>query len=249
MRVVNEEGKELGVESGELRVVNEEANIEFLSELKFDEKGLVPAIIQDYKTNAVLMLGYMNRESIEKSLQTGKVHFYSRSRQKLWQKGETSGHFQYIKSISADCDRDTLLVKVEQVEAACHTGSYTCFFNVLEDGKLVEKSIPAENGQMAADTFDGDCKAKILQQVYNVVADRLVNPKEGSYTNYLFENGLDKILKKVGEETAEVIIAAKNKSIDEIRYEVADLFYHIIVLLVDRKMALDDIYDELKRRR
>lgn len=214
-----------------------------LKDIKFDGNGLVPAIVQDYKTNEVLMMAYMNSEALEKSLETGKAHYWSRSRQKLWCKGETSGHYQHIKSISMDCDCDALLLKVEQVEAACHTGHYSCFYRELEKNDLKETSEPV---------FDAEkvyTKSAILQELYDIIVDRTINPKEDSYTNYLFEKGLDKILKKVGEETAEVIIAAKNKSKDEIRYEIADLFYHLFVLMVERGVKLDDIYEELKGRR
>jgi len=209
----------------------------FIEQIKFDEKGLVPAIIQDYKTGEVLMLAYMNRESLQQTIESGKTVFWSRSRQQLWTKGETSGHFQYVKNIRLDCDNDSLLIQVEQVEAACHTNHYSCFYRELKEGQLVEAGRSEFN------------KAKVLQEVYDVVTDRMKNPKEGSYTNYLFEKGIDKILKKVGEESAEVIIAAKNAVPDEIRYEVADLFYHIIVMLVERGMTLDEIYKELEGRR
>ena len=218
--------------------------VNILNELKFDDKGLIPVIAQDYKTNEVLMLAYMNKDAFEKTLETGLVHYWSRSRQKLWLKGETSGHYQHMKTIRADCDRDTLLIKVEQKVAACHTGHYSCFFRELKGEELKEVSDSAlGDGRV----YNGN--AKILEEIYDVIVDRTINPKEGSYTNYLFEKGLDKILKKVGEEAAEVIIAAKNKSGDEIRYEIADLFYHIIVLLVERGMRLDDIYGELMKRR
>jgi len=216
---------------------------DMLNELKFDDKGLIPVIVQDHETNEVLMMAYMNREALEKSFDTGMAHYWSRSRNKLWLKGETSGHFQKIKSISTDCDSDTLLLKVEQKEAACHTGHYSCFYRELSREEFKE---------LADKVFDAGKvynKSAILQELYDVIVDRTVNPKEGSYTNYLFEKGLDKILKKVGEEAAEVIIAAKNKSESEIRYEIADLFYHLFVLMVERGIKLDDIYDELKGRR
>jgi phosphoribosyl-ATP pyrophosphohydrolase/phosphoribosyl-AMP cyclohydrolase len=214
------------------------------NELKFDGNGLVPVVVQDYKSNEVLMLAYMNKEAYEKSVETKMVHYWSRSRNRLWLKGESSGHYQNIKSISVDCDNDALLIKVEQVEAACHTGHYSCFFRELEDGKAKETSETVFDPEKVY----GDNSA-ILQEVYDVIVDRRVNPKEGSYTNYLFDKGLDKILKKVGEEAAEVIIAAKNKSKDEIRYEISDLFYHLFVLMVERDVKLDDIYNELKGRR
>lgn len=214
------------------------------NELKFDSNGLIPVIVQDYKSNEVLMMAYMNKEAYEKSVETQKAHYWSRSRNKLWLKGETSGHFQNIKSINVDCDNDALLMKVEQVEAACHTGHYSCFYREVEKGETKETS----GTVFDAEKVYGD-KSRILQEVYDVIIDRKLNPKEGSYTNYLFDKGIDKILKKVGEESAEVIIASKNKSKDEIRYEIADLFYHLFVLMVDREVKLDDIYDELKGRR
>jgi phosphoribosyl-ATP pyrophosphohydrolase/phosphoribosyl-AMP cyclohydrolase len=215
-----------------------------IKELKFDGDGLIPVVVQDFRSNEVLMVAYMNREALDKSMETGMAHYWSRSRKKLWKKGETSGHYQYIKSICVDCDGDTILLKVEQKEAACHTGHYSCFYRELDEAGLKETS----GTVFDAEKVYGD-KAGILQEVYDVIVDRTINPKEGSYTNYLFEKGLDKILKKVGEESAEVIIAAKNKSKDEIRYEIADLFYHLFVLMVERGVRLDDIYEELKGRR
>jgi len=212
--------------------------------IKFDDRGLIPVITQDVNTNEVLMMAYMNEEAYKKSIETGKVHYWSRSRNKLWLKGETSGHYQIIKSISMDCDGDTLLIKVEQIGGACHTGHKSCFFREIgENGikETEEKVFDEDKAYMES--------AAVLKEVYDVIVDRTINPKEGSYTNYLFEKGLDKICKKVGEEAAEVIIAAKNKNKDEIRYEVADLFYHIMVLLVERGVKLEDIYRELKSRR
>lgn len=202
-----------------------------IEDLKFNEQGLIPAIVTDCDTGEVLMQAYMNRAAIEMTRETKKVTFWSRSRQKLWQKGETSGNFLYLCGMSADCDGDSLLITARPAGPACHTGSRSCFFNELEGFE------PVKN------------KGFILKEVYNIVEDRKANPKEGSYTNYLFEKGIDKILKKVGEEAAEVIIAAKNNSKEEIRYEVADLFYHIIVMLSDRGMTLEDIYGELGKRR
>jgi len=217
---------------------------EIIKDLKFDANGLIPVITQDYKTNEVLMLAYMNEEAFNKSLETGKVHYFSRSRNKLWLKGESSGHFQNIKSIKPDCDNDALLIKVEQIEAACHTGHYSCFYREIEKDAVKETSEKVFDEK----TVYGD-KSKVLQEVYDVIVDRTIHPKEGSYTNYLFEKGLDKILKKVGEETAEVIIASKNKDKGEITYEISDLFYHLFVLMVERGVKPDDIYDELKKRR
>jgi phosphoribosyl-ATP pyrophosphohydrolase/phosphoribosyl-AMP cyclohydrolase len=214
-------------------------------ELRFGKDGMIPAIIQDADSNEVLMMAYMNREALEKSLKTGRTHFWSRSRRKLWMKGETSGHFQTIVESYFDCDKDALLFKVEQTEAACHTGHYSCFFNKIDKNyEIVEK------GEKAFDPVEVyKDNAVILKELYNIVADRRYYPKEGSYTNYLFSEGLDKILKKVGEESAEVIIASKNCSRKEVTYEVSDLLYHLMVLLVEQNITLEDIYVELRKRR
>lgn len=217
---------------------------ELINELKFDEKGLIPVIVQDFKSNEVLMMAYMNKEAFEKSMDTGMAHYWSRSRKRLWLKGETSQHYQYIKSAGIDCDGDTLLLKVEQKEAACHTGHYSCFYRQMSNEGIQETS----NTVFDTDKVYGS-GAEILKEVYNVVLDRKINPKEGSYTNYLFEKGVDKILKKVGEETAEVIIAAKNEDKAEITYEISDLLYHLFVLMVHDGVELEDIYNELRGRR
>lgn len=209
----------------------------FVDQIKFDEKGLVPCIVQDINTNRVLMVAYMNKESLEMTLESKKATFYSRSRQCLWLKGEHSGHFMNVKEMYVDCDADTLIVKVVPDGAACHTGNYSCFYRkVNENGELDE--VKTENG----------ADVGIFDDVYKVIVDRRDNPKEGSYTNYLFDKGIDKILKKVGEETAEVIIGAKNASKDEIQYEVADLMYHLSVMLCERGLCWQDIYDELYKR-
>ncbi len=214
-----------------------------ISKLKFDEKGLIPAIIQDIKTGKVLMLAYMNGESLAKTMATGKTWFYSRSRQSLWQKGETSGNVQVVKEIRYDCDEDTLLILVEATGAACHTGHYSCFFRSL-DGEIVEeKEFDLET------TYQAKTGPSILLELSEVIKDRKAKMPEGSYTTYLFGKGLDKILKKVGEENAEVIIAAKNRSKEEITYEVSDLIYHLLVLLAEQEVELDDIFTELKARR
>lgn len=227
-----------------------------MNELKFDEKGLIPVVTQDSRTDEVLMVAYMNKEALQKSIESGKVHYWSRSRNSLWLKGETSGHYQIIKSISYDCDSDALLVKAEQKGAACHTGHHSCFYRKLdgenmhqEDTTLLDAAKAEESNTAALIPNDSGDISKVLQELYNVIADRKINPKEGSYTNYLFSKGLDKILKKVGEETAEVIIAAKNSSKDEIKGEVADLMYHLCVLMVESGVNLNDIYEELKERR
>ena len=210
--------------------------MEFLNDLKFDEKGLIPAIAQDAVSGEVLMCAYMNKDSILKTLETGKATYFSRSRNELWEKGETSGHYQHVKDILVDCDGDALVLKVEQEGAACHTENPSCFYRKVVDGKLVE--IPTGLGRQPG----------ILYDVYNIIVDRVKNPKEGSYTNYLFEKGIDKMLKKVGEESAEVIIASKNYVKAEVQYETADLLYHLYVVLVEQGLTWDDIFGELSSR-
>ena len=199
-----------------------------IDELKFDEKGLIPAIVTDAVSGKVLMLAYMNKESLKISMEKGLTCFWSRSRQELWLKGETSGNYQHIVSITADCDRDTLLVKVEKDGPACHTGAETCFNDeVWESDELHEF------------TYEG---------LMNLLIGRKIEKKEGSYTTYLFEKGLDKILKKVGEETTEVIIAAKDKDKKNTIYEIADLAYHVMVLMIEAGISLEDIHRELASR-
>jgi phosphoribosyl-ATP pyrophosphohydrolase/phosphoribosyl-AMP cyclohydrolase len=199
-----------------------------IDELKFDEKGLIPAIVTDAVSGKVLMLAYMNKESLKVSMEKGLTCFWSRSRQELWLKGETSGNYQHIVSITADCDRDTLLVKVEKDGPACHTGAETCFNDeVWESDELHEF------------TYEG---------LMNLLIGRKIEKKEGSYTTYLFEKGLDKILKKVGEETTEVIIAAKDKDKKNTVYEIADLAYHVMVLMIEAGISLEDIHRELASR-
>ena len=201
------------------------------SQFKLNEQGLLPVIVQHYKTKDVLMLAYMNEEAFDKTIKTGKMTYYSRSRNALWVKGETSGHFQYVKSLTIDCDKYTLLAKVDQIGAACHTGNPTCFFQPLA-GTDDEKANPQ----------------RIFEHVYHTIVDRKQNPKEGSYTNYLFEKGIDKILKKVGEEATETVIAAKNPNLEELKYEVTDLLYHLMVLMVERGLSWEDITQELSDR-
>lgn len=215
-----------------------------LDEVKFDQQGLVPAIIQDIDSGRVLMMAYMNRESLSKTLESGRTCFFSRSRQELWVKGETSGHVQNVKEIFYDCDQDCLLIQVEQVGAACHTGHYSCFYRSIEGG---EKELPLYNlEKIYADGLEGP---GILYELYEVVKGRKKTMPAGSYTAYLFEKGIDKILKKVGEENAEVIIAAKNSDKSELVYEVSDLLYHLLVLLVEQDVELSDIFAELRSRR
>lgn len=211
------------------------------AKIKFDAHGLVPAVIQDAATGTVLMVAYMNKESLDKTLATGVTWFYSRSRRALWQKGETSGHVQKIREIYYDCDGDTLLVKVDQTGAACHEGTFSCFSRRL-DGREEERDADA------AKAYDNPAMT-ILYELYNVINDRKANPKEGSYTTYLFEKGRDKILKKVGEEAAETIIASKNADKGEILYEMADLWYHCLVLLAHHGITPTELLAELKGRR
>ncbi|MFA7573444.1 MAG: bifunctional phosphoribosyl-AMP cyclohydrolase/phosphoribosyl-ATP diphosphatase HisIE [Lutispora sp.] len=200
-----------------------------VEEIKFDDRGLVPAVVQDADTKKVLMLAYMNKESIKKTLKEREACYYSRSRKELWKKGETSGNIQKVKGFYYDCDKDSILIIVEQIGVACHTGEISCFFNEV---------LKAENEE-----------ADVLKDLYNLLGERKENPIEGSYTNYLFEKGLDKILKKVGEETSEVIIGAKNKSKRELVYEISDLVYHVLVLMVNENVSIEDIKKELRRRR
>ncbi len=197
-------------------------------ELKFDEKGLIPAIVVDAKTKEVLTLAYMNAESLEITLKENKTCFYSRSRQTLWRKGETSGNYQHVVSITADCDKDALVVMVEKDGPACHTGAESCFFNPLY--------INEEKHEFS------------LRGLYELLLERNAERPQGSYTTYLFEKGIDKILKKVGEESTEVIIAGKADDKKETIYEIADLAYHVMVLMVQMGITVDEVRDELASR-
>ena len=199
-----------------------------IDDLKFDEKGLIPAIVVDAVNGKVLTLAYMNRESLKISMEKGLTCFWSRSRQELWLKGETSGNYQHIVSITADCDRDALVVKVEKDGPACHKGTESCFNDVIW-----------ESDELHEFTYQG---------LMDLIAGRKREKKEGSYTTYLFEKGLDKILKKVGEETTEVIIAAKDKDKENTIYEIADLTYHVMVLMIEAGISLEDIHKELASR-
>lgn len=206
--------------------------------------GLVPAIIQDSKSGQVLMLAYMNEEALQKTLDTGRTWFYSRSRQVLWMKGESSGHVQEVQEILYDCDEDTLLIKVEQKGTACHTGHYSCFYRDIEGKEVAAPLFDLEKVYSAAQNSPA-----IIYELYDVIKDRQKNMPEGAYTTYLFSKGLDKILKKVGEENAEVIIAAKNREKSEVIYETADLVYHLLVLLAEQGVEPGEIFAELKSRR
>ncbi len=199
-----------------------------IDELKFDERGLIPAVVADAENGKVLTLAYMNKESLRISMEKGLTCFWSRSRQELWLKGETSGNYQHIVSITADCDRDALLVKVEKDGPACHTGTESCFNDEVW-----------ESSERHEFTLDG---------LMTLIKGRKTEKKEGSYTTYLFEKGLDKILKKVGEESTEVIIAAHAKDKKETVYEIADLTYHLMVLMIEAGISLEDIHRELASR-
>ena len=214
----------------EIKMTSFESMMEF-SQFKTNEQGLIPVVVQHYKTQEVLMLAYMNEEAFYKTIKTGKMTYYSRSRQQLWTKGETSGHFQYVKSLTIGCDYDTLLAKVDQIGAACHTGNPTCFFQPL-----------------VGNDYDETNPLQVFEAVYDTIVDRRENPKEGSYTNYLFDKGIDKILKKVGEEATEVVIAAKNPNPEEVKYEMADFLYHAMVLMVEKGISWEDIIKELADR-
>ncbi len=200
-----------------------------IEELKFDENGLIPAIVVDYATKKVLTLAYMNKESLKISLEKGLTCFYSRSRQELWLKGETSGNYQHIVSITADCDKDALTVVVKKEGPACHTGTDSCFNDLVYENEELNNEFSMEN-------------------LMKMLVGRKIEKKEGSYTTYLFEKGIDKILKKVGEESTEVIIAGKANDKKETIYEIADLTYHIMVLMIEMGISLDEVTAELASR-
>ena len=213
-----------------IKMDNFEAALKW-KDLKKNSDGLVPVVVQDYRTDEVLMLAYMNEEAFNTTINLGKMTYWSRSRNELWIKGMTSGHVQYVKSLTADCDYDTILAKVSQIGVACHTGNSTCFFN-----EIVKKEYMEKNPQ------------KVLEDVYSIIVDRKANPKEGSYTNYLFDKGIDKILKKCGEECTEIVIAAKNPNPEEIKYEISDFLYHMMVLMVEKGVTWEEVMQELSQR-
>lgn len=234
--MVNKNAKEIDslkmlLKSNGIPMAALEASISW-EEFKKNSDGMVPVIVQDYKTDAVLMLAYMNKEAYEKTLSTGKMTYWSRSRDELWVKGDTSGHYQYVKSLVADCDKDTILAKVSQIGPACHTGNYSCFFNSIMEKEDAKVSNPL----------------KVFEDVFAVIQDRKVNPKEGSYTNYLFDKGIDKILKKLGEEATEIVIAAKNPNPNEIKYEISDFLYHMMVLMAEKGITWEEIIEDLAKR-
>lgn len=201
-------------------------------DFKKNSEGLVPVVVQEAKTDEVLMVAYMNEEAYEQTVRTGKMTYFSRSRQELWLKGETSGHYQYVKSLTADCDLDTILARVTQVGAACHTGNHSCFFQEI----------------LTKDNEQDTNPRRVLEEVSAVIHDRKQNPKEGSYTNYLFDKGIDKILKKLGEEATEIVIAAKNPNPNEIKYEISDFLYHMMVLMEEKGVTWEEITEELAKR-
>ncbi len=206
-----------------------------VSRLKFDAQGLIPAVIQDWRDGSVLMVGYMNREALERTVAKGTVHFWSRSRQQLWEKGETSGHWLHLKDLFVDCDGDTLLVKAEPVGPTCHTGAASCFFSRLE----------AASGQART---GGEAKGGILERIAETIQDRRANPQPGSYVTKLLQGGPDRILKKIIEEAGEVVLGAKNQNREEIVYETADLLFHTLVALGAQEIPLAEVYQELAKR-
>ncbi|MCL2662995.1 MAG: bifunctional phosphoribosyl-AMP cyclohydrolase/phosphoribosyl-ATP diphosphatase HisIE [Oscillospiraceae bacterium] len=220
-----------------------------ISELKFDKDGLIPAVVVDAESGDVLMLAYMNEKSLNISIDEGRTFFWSRSRNEIWQKGKTSGNIQHIVSIRADCDKDSLVVTVKKDGPACHTGAESCFFEdlyVADAGSNRDRSADrATNSETDSATAT---KPFSLNTLHEIVEDRKENKKPGSYTTYLFEKGLDKILKKLGEETTEVIIAAKSDDKAETIYELADLTYHALVLMTEMGITLEDVKRELASR-
>jgi len=217
------------VEKGKKNNIDEDKN-----------SGLIPAVIQDYRTKEVLMLAYMDKESLKKSLSTGTTWFWSRTKKRLWNKGETSGNIQKIKGIKYDCDGDTLLISVEQIGNACHTGMRSCFYRTLEniDSNLDFKKYSKEN-----------LKQNILDELYGVIESRIKNKVSNSYTYSLHKKGLDEIIKKFGEESVEVILSSKHQKKKDMVSEMADLVYHLLVLMVEKKIALNELFNELKDRR
>ena len=204
--------------------------------LVFDPSGLMPAVIQDWRDATVLMVGYMNQQAVTQTLSTRFVHFWSRSRRKLWKKGETSGHALIVKDLFVDCDRDTILVKAEPVGPTCHTGMRTCFFARLDEN---EKAIQSSSQ---------DAAGGILERIYQTILDRKASPKSGSYVSALLEGGADRILKKVAEEAGEVMLASKNNDPAEITYETADLFFHVLLVLGYHNITIHDVWAELADR-
>lgn len=217
-------------EDADIKIASFESDMDF-SEFKLNSDGLLPVIVQNFKTEEVLMLAYMDEAAFEQTIKTGKMTYFSRSRQALWVQGETNGRVQYVKSLTVDCDKDTLLAKVEQVGGTCSTGNRTCFYQ-----------------QIVGEDYDETNPRQVFEHIYDTILDRKENPKEGSYTNYLFEKGIDKILKKVGQEATELVIAAKNPNPEEIVYELSDFLYHAMVLMVEKGVTWEEIIRELSDR-
>ncbi len=215
-----------------------------IDQLSFDDQGLIPAVIQDVQSKAVLMLAYMNREAVQKTLETKETWFWSRSRQQLWHKGETSGNVQKVVDMRSDCDRDTLLVLVQPQGPACHRGTYTCFTAADTADEPAQTTDPIEKRPGTGPQYN----YAMISQLIETIARREAERPQGAYTTYLFEKGLDKILKKVGEEASEVIIAAKNRDPEELRNESADLLYHLMVLWREQDLGLDQVIDILEQR-
>lgn len=213
-----------------LRMLNFAPNLKW-SDFKLNSDGMVPVIVQDYRTEEVLMMAYMNEEAFSRTINSGKMTYYSRSRQEIWMKGETSGHIQYVKSLTADCDYDTILAKVSQIGVACHTGNRSCFFNPIVKKEYVEKN-----------------PLKVFEDVYNVICDRKEHPKDASYTNYLLEQGIDQILKKMSEEHIELLLAAKNPNTEQIKYEISDYLYHMMIMMAEKGITWEDVTQELSQR-
>ncbi|MFO7819585.1 MAG: bifunctional phosphoribosyl-AMP cyclohydrolase/phosphoribosyl-ATP diphosphatase HisIE [Halanaerobacter sp.] len=211
-----------------------------LGNLEFDEDGLIPAIIQDVKTKEVLMMAYMNEESLKNTIRTGRTCFWSRSREELWWKGETSGNIQEVEEIKYDCDGDTLLIKVEQTGGACHTGHKSCFYRGIKRAEEPEKVFDPD------EAYDN---THIIEELYDVINNRKENPAQDSYTTSLYQKGENEFLKKLGEEATEIVMAAKDDDNDEIIYETADFIYHLLVVLVYHDIPLAEVVEELQSRR
>ena len=231
-----------------MKEYNDENYKEIVNKLEFNDNGLIPAVLQAVDSREVLMVAYMNQESLKKTLKTGKACFWSRSRQELWLKGETSGNYQEVEEIRIDCDQDTLLVVVKPAGPACHTGKKSCFYRKLDGVQFeeVEEIEEVEEVEEVKEKFME--QALFLKVLYDLIQDRNQNRPEASYTTYLFNEGIDKIGKKIGEEAAEVIIAGKNEAKDEIIYESADLIYHLLVVLVLNEVSVEEVIAELESR-
>jgi phosphoribosyl-ATP pyrophosphohydrolase/phosphoribosyl-AMP cyclohydrolase len=213
---------------------------ELISSIKFNSEGLIPAVVQDVRSGQVLMVAYMNEESFKQTLESGYTVFWSRSRKSLWKKGETSGHVQAVREIFVDCDEDTLLIKVDQKEGACHTGRVSCFYRKSENGQWIERESRPAIVKIESEN--------VLERVYQVILQRKETPDPGSYVSSLFSKGQDAILKKVAEESGEVILSSKNGTRGEIVWEIADLWFHTLVVMGFHGIGVSELFDELKKR-